>query len=155
MYKQSYLFFALPVSCHAAYNETSKFLAENGFGHVSEQFVREEIEVRQIAGLPDEILVALGVRTVGARLRLRSLASQWVQSQVISFFTQEISFLNFFPVKWTTRWWARRRCWTRSGSSTRGWRRRWRRRRQWNWRGVNFLSLTKKTGLFSHCNFLF
>ena len=99
MYKQSYLFFALLVSCHAAYNETSKFLAENGFGHVSEQFVREEIEVRQIAGLPDEILVALGVRTVGARLRLRSLASQWVQSQVISFFTQEISFLNFFPAK--------------------------------------------------------
>ena len=84
MHKQLYLFFALLVSCHAAYNETSKFLAENGFGHVSEQFVCEEIEVRQIAGLPDEILVALGVRTVGARLRLRSLASQWVQSQVIS-----------------------------------------------------------------------
>ena len=101
MYKQSYLFFALLVSCHTAYNETSKFLAENGFGHVSEQFVCEEIEVRQIAGLPDEILVALGVRlrTVGARLRLRSLTSQWVQSQVISFFTQEISFLNFFPAK--------------------------------------------------------
>ena len=72
MYKQLYLFFALlVVSCHAAYNETSRFLAENGFGHVSEQFVLEEIEVRQIAGLPDEILVALGVRTVGARLRLR------------------------------------------------------------------------------------
>ena len=99
MYKQSYLFFAILVNCHAAYNETSKFLAENGFGHVSEQFVCEEIEVRQIAGLPDEILVALGVRTVGARLRLRSLASQRVQSQVISFFTQEISFLNFFPAK--------------------------------------------------------
>ena len=75
MYKQLYLFFALlAVSCHAAF-ETSRFLAENGFGHVSEQFVLEEIEVRQIAGLPDEILVALGVRTVGARLRLRSVAS--------------------------------------------------------------------------------
>ena len=103
MHKQLYLFFALLVSCHAAYNETSKLLAENGFSHVSEQFVLEEIKVRQIAGLSDEILVALGVRTVGARLRLRSLASQWVQSQVISFLTQGISFLNFFPAKWTTR----------------------------------------------------
>ena len=72
-------------------------------GHVSEQFVLEEIEVRQIAGLPDEILVALGVRTVGARLRLRSLASLWVQSQEISFLTQGISSLNFFSAKWTTR----------------------------------------------------
>ena len=91
------------MSCHAAYNETSKFLAENGFGHVSEQFVREEIEVRQIAGLPDEILVAMGVRTVGARLRLRSLASQWVQIQVISFFTKKSPISIFFPAKWTTR----------------------------------------------------
>ena len=91
MHKQLYLFFALlVVSCHAAFNETSRFLAENGFGHVSKQFVLEEIEVRQIAGLPDEILVALGVRTVGARLRLRSVASQWIQRQVIFFLTKEI-----------------------------------------------------------------
>ena len=55
-----------------------------------EHFVLEEIEVRQIAGLPDEILVALGVRTVGARLRLRSVASQWIQRQVIFFLTKEI-----------------------------------------------------------------
>ena len=99
MYKQLYLFFALLVSCHPAYNETSKLLVENEFSNVSEQFVLEEIKVRQIAGLPDEILVALGVRTVGARLRLRSLASQRVQNQVISFLTQGISFLNFFPAK--------------------------------------------------------
>ena len=35
---------------------------------------------------------------MGARLRLRSLASQRVQSQVISFLTQGISFLNFFQL---------------------------------------------------------
>ena len=45
MHKQLYLFFALlVVSCHAAFNETSRFLAENGFSHVSEQFVLEELE---------------------------------------------------------------------------------------------------------------
>ena len=89
MHKQLYLFFALlVVSCHAAFNETSRFLAENGFSHVSEQFVLEELEVRQIVGLPDEILAALGVKTVGARLR--SVASQWVPSQVIFFLTKEI-----------------------------------------------------------------
>jgi len=32
--------------------------------------------VRQIVGLPDEILAALGVKTVGAILRLRSVAPQ-------------------------------------------------------------------------------
>ena len=91
MHKQLYLFFALlVVSGHAAFNETSRFLAENGFSHVSEQFVLEELEVRQIVGLPDEILAALEVKTVGARLRLRSVASQWVQSQVIFFLTKEI-----------------------------------------------------------------
>ena len=78
------------MSCHAAFNETSRFLAENGFSHVSEQFVLEELEVRQIIGLPDEILAALGVKTVGARLRLRSVASQWIQRQVIFFLTKEI-----------------------------------------------------------------
>ena len=62
----------LVVSCHAAFEETSRFLTDNGFGHVSQQFVEEEIEVRQIPSLPDPVLAVLGVRTVGARLRLRS-----------------------------------------------------------------------------------
>ena len=42
----------LVVSCHAAFEETSRFLTDNGFGHVSQQFVEEEIEVRQIPSLP-------------------------------------------------------------------------------------------------------
>ena len=84
------------VSCHAAFEETSRFLTDNGFGHVSQQFVEEEIEVRQIPSLPDQVLADLGVRTVGARLRLRSAASQWVPNQVISFLSLEISFVQIF-----------------------------------------------------------
>ena len=86
----------LVVSCHAAFEETSRFLTDNGFGHVSQQFVEEEIEVRQIPSLPDQVLADLGVRTVGARLRLRSAASQWVPNQVISFLSLEISFVQIF-----------------------------------------------------------
>ena len=86
----------LVVSCHAAFEETSRFLTDNGFGHVSQQFVEEEIEVRQIPSLPDPVLAVLGVRTVGARLRLRSAASQWVPNQVISFLSLEISFVQIF-----------------------------------------------------------
>ena len=56
--------------------------------------MEEEIEVRQIPSLPD--LADLGVRTVGARLRLRSAASQWVPNQVISFLSLEISFVQIF-----------------------------------------------------------
>ena len=74
----------LVVSCHAAFEETSRFLTDNGFGHV-----RDEIEVRQIPSLPDQVLADLGVRTVGARLRLRSAASQWVPNQVISFLSRQ------------------------------------------------------------------
>ena len=81
----------LVVSCHAAFEETSRFLTDNGFGHV-----RDEIEVRQIPSLPDQVLADLGVRTVGARLRLRSAASQWVPNQVISFLSLEISFVQIF-----------------------------------------------------------
>ena len=79
----------LVVSCHAAFEETSRFLTDNGFGHVSQQFVEEEIEVRQIPSLPDQVCADLGVRTVGARLRLRSAASQWVPNQVISFLSRQ------------------------------------------------------------------
>ena len=45
-------------------------------------FFRQEIEVRQIPALPDQDLNALGVRTIGARMRLRSAARQWLESQV-------------------------------------------------------------------------
>ena len=70
-------------------HQDSRFLTDNGFGHVSQQFVEEEIEVRQIPSLPDQVLADLGVRTVGARLRLRSAASQWVPNQVISFLSRQ------------------------------------------------------------------
>merc|ERR1719422_2146215 len=70
-------------SCNAAHNETSRFLTDNSFGHVSQRF--EDIEVKQIPSLPDQVLVDLGVGSVGARLRLRSTASQWVPNHVISF----------------------------------------------------------------------
>ena len=86
----------LVVSCHAAFEETSRFLTDNGFGHVSQQFMEEEIKVRQIPSLPDQVLADLGVRTVGARLRLRSVASRWVPNQVISFLSLEISFVQIF-----------------------------------------------------------
>ena len=58
--------------------------------------MEEEIEVRQIPSLPDQVLADLGVRTVGARLRLRSAASQWVPNQVIFFLSLEISFVQIF-----------------------------------------------------------
>ena len=110
----------LVVSCHAAFEETSRFLTDNGLGHVSQQFVEEEIEVRQIPSLPDQVLADLGVRTVGARLRLRSAASQWVPNQVISILSLEISFVQiFFQIRlfpfsisfsspWVVQWLTRR-----------------------------------------------
>ena len=58
--------------------------------------MEEEIEVRQIPSLPDQVLADLGVRTVGARLRLRSAASQWVPNQVISLLSLEISLFQIF-----------------------------------------------------------
>ena len=58
--------------------------------------MEEDIEVCQIPSLPDQVLADLGVRTVGARLRLRSAASQWVPNQVISFLSLEISFVQIF-----------------------------------------------------------
>ena len=41
-----------------------------------------ENEVRQISSLPNHLLIDLGVRTIGARLRLRSAVRQWVQTHV-------------------------------------------------------------------------
>ena len=58
--------------------------------------MKEEIEIRQIPSLSDQVLADLGVRTVGARLRLRSAASQWVPNQVISSLSLEISFVQIF-----------------------------------------------------------
>ena len=69
------------IGCNAA-NETSRFLSGNEFEHLVALFSDQEIEVRQIPALPDQDLNALGVRTIGARMRLRSAARQWLESQV-------------------------------------------------------------------------
>ena len=118
-------------SCNAAHNETSRFLNDNSFGHVSQRF--EDIEVKQIPSLPDQVLVDLGVRSVGARLRLRSTASQWVPNHIISFLNLDLSFVQIFfqpsvpeEVEQGEPY--------QPGRPTRppwGWRRRW----QGTWRG--------------------
>ena len=79
MYKQSYLFFALLVSySHLAPDGISDFLEDQSLQHLAPAFILEEIEVRQIPSIPDNYLVELGVRTMGARLRLRSAAAAWL-----------------------------------------------------------------------------
>ena len=83
MWSKGMLLCILIVYCNAVANEeTSRFLKENGFGNLEPTFLVEEIEVRQIPRMPDNLLVALGVRTIGSRLRIRSAAGQWVQAQV-------------------------------------------------------------------------
>ena len=56
----------------------SDFLEDQGLQHLAPAFISEEIEVRQIPSIPDNYLVELGVRTMGARLRLRSAAAAWL-----------------------------------------------------------------------------
>ena len=48
----------------------------------------------QIFSLPDHLLIDLGVRTIGARLRLRPAAGQWVQSQVVCLFSISKTFVQ-------------------------------------------------------------
>ena len=48
----------------------------------------------QISSLPDPILNDLGVRTAGARLRLRPAAGRWVQSQVVCLFLISKTFVQ-------------------------------------------------------------
>ena len=44
--------------------------------------------------MPDHLLIDLGVRTIGARLRLRPAAGQWVQSQVVCLFSISKTFVQ-------------------------------------------------------------
>ena len=46
------------------------------------RFVDQKVEVRQIPAMPDHLLVELGLRTIGSRLRIRSAASHWLENQV-------------------------------------------------------------------------
>ena len=70
--------------------DIENFLRANGCEKPVLGFIAEEIEVRQIAQLSDQDLISLGVRTIGARLRLRSAAASWEPPQVYLF-----SFLTF------------------------------------------------------------
>ena len=60
---------------HLAPDGISDFLEDQSLQHLAPAFILEEIEVRQIPSIPDNYLVELGVRTMGARLRLRSAAA--------------------------------------------------------------------------------
>ena len=46
-----------------------------GLGHLKESFVEQEVEVRQLVGMSDQNLMELGVRTIGARMRIIGMAS--------------------------------------------------------------------------------
>ena len=70
--------------------DIENFLRANGCENLVPGFIAEEIEVRQIAQLSDQDLISLGVRTIGARLRLRSAVASWEPPQVYLF-----SFLTF------------------------------------------------------------
>ena len=61
------------------------FLCTHECEELAPAFIAEEIEVRQIAQLSNEDLLSLGVRTIGARLRLRSAAASWEPQQVCLF----------------------------------------------------------------------
>ena len=96
MYSTGMLLWLLVTVCSAVVNEeTSRFLNGNGFENLEPRFLDEEIEVRHIPGLPDNLLVDLGVRTIGARLRIRSAATQWLEAQVFVCFVNLLNFVSF------------------------------------------------------------
>ena len=51
-------------------------------GNLGPRFVDQEVEVQQIPAMPDHLLVELGVRTIGSKLRIKSAASHWLENQV-------------------------------------------------------------------------
>ena len=63
-------------------DQLGQFLTDNGLGHLKESFVEQEVEVRQLVGMSDQNLMELGVRTIGARMRIRSAATNWVPQGV-------------------------------------------------------------------------
>ena len=63
-------------------DQLGQFLTDNGLGHLKESFVEQEVEVRQLVGMSDQNLMELGVRTISARMRIRSAATNWVPREV-------------------------------------------------------------------------
>ena len=53
------------------------FLEDQGLQELSAGFVSEEIEVRHLPSIPDNLLAQLGIKTMGGRLNLRSAATAW------------------------------------------------------------------------------
>ena len=65
--------------------DIENFLRAKGFEELAPGLIAEEIEMRQINQMSDQDLLSLGVRTIGARLRLRSTAASWEPPQVYLF----------------------------------------------------------------------
>ena len=82
------IFFAIVGLNGSGRDNLKKILNGQGLQNLTETFVAEEIEVRQLRQMSDQNLIELGVRTIGARMRLRSAATTWVQPEVIDLFLQ-------------------------------------------------------------------
>jgi hypothetical protein len=61
------------------YREERRFLNSVGRGDCIAMFEKEEIELNQIPRLDDATLRELGVNTIGARLRFRDAAQDFLQ----------------------------------------------------------------------------
>ena len=57
------------------------FLEDQGLQELSAGFVSEEIEVGHLPSMPDNLLVQLGVKTMGSRLNLRTAATAWLTEE--------------------------------------------------------------------------
>ena len=75
-----FLFLLLFGSSHltSVEDDIVNFLKDQGLQELSAGFVSEEIEVRHLPSIPDNLLEQLGITTMGARLNLRSAATAWL-----------------------------------------------------------------------------
>ena len=64
------LLFLVILGCDGVGRDIENFLRDQGLENLTETFVSEEIEVRHVNILTDQNLMDLGVRTMGARLKL-------------------------------------------------------------------------------------
>ena len=92
------LLFLVIFGCDGVSRDMEHFLREHGLGNLTQTFVSEEIEVRDVNKLTDQNLMDLGVRTMGARLRLRSAATAWVSPQVTCLFLHKNCLVKSFCV---------------------------------------------------------
>ena len=78
-----FLFLLLFGSSHLASveDDIENFLEDQGLQELSAGFVSEEIEVQHLPSIPDNLLVQLGVKTMGSRLNLRTAATAWLTEE--------------------------------------------------------------------------